>query len=249
VEVSFTLWSLKRVLEKIPFDTPVEGPVNLDFSDIAVPYYIKDNFRVSILYEEVLPYEACCSIYSPKNVVTVVIIIKKRYEYALKAWLGDDTKALDDCCMRRELYSHETCHLIAIIRAFPSDRSSRVREDFIRKIKEKFTKSVDNAEGTQAVPLVSMEKPGSSPSLFDNEHFRYSNDSLNYFRLYQELMLNYDRMSVAVKNLCANMAKPITFEDVAYKTFVSFDFFQLFPEKLAALKELLVEEMNRQTSA
>jgi hypothetical protein len=55
-------------------------------------------------------------------------------------------------------------------------------------------------------------------------------------------------MSAAVKNLCANMAKSITFEDVAYKTFVSFGFFQLFPEKRTALKELLAEEMRRQTS-
>jgi hypothetical protein len=105
---------------------------------------------------------------------------------------------------------------------------------------------VDKAEGTEAVPLVSMEKPGDSPSLFDNDHFRYGNDSLNYFRLYQELMLDYQKMVIAVKNLCANIVNTgITFEDVAHETFVSGYFFQLFPEKLTVLRELLAEEMNR----
>ncbi|MDR2096424.1 MAG: hypothetical protein LBP76_13055 [Treponema sp.] len=49
MEVSFTLWSLKEVLEKIPFDSPAKGPVDLNFADIAAPHYIKDVFRVSIL--------------------------------------------------------------------------------------------------------------------------------------------------------------------------------------------------------
>jgi hypothetical protein len=244
VEVSFTLWSLKEVLEKIPFDSPAQGPVDLDFSDIAAPYYIKHGFKVSILYEESLPYEACCSIYSPGNVVTVVIIIKKCYEEALAAWMDGNTGALDGCCMRRELYCHEACHLVAIIRAYPSDRSSHAREDFVKKLKGKFTNSVNKAEGTKAVLLVSMEKPGSSPSFFDNDHFRYGNDSLNYFRLYQELMLNHEKMAVAVKTLCVNTAVRITFEDVAQETFVSDNFFKVFPEKWAAFIEMLIKDMS-----
>jgi hypothetical protein len=222
VEVSFTLWSLKEVLAKIPFDSPAAGPVDLDFSDIAAPYYVKHDFKVSIQYEDSLPYEACCVLYSPKNVVTVAIIMKSQYESDFKAWLGRKGSAVGSCCLRRELYCHEACHLVAIIRSYPSDRSSAVREDFIAKIKEKFSKSVNTAEGLKSAPLVSMERAGASPSAFDKDHFRYGNDSLNYFRLYEELILPYDSISRAAKNLYANLAgKPITFDDVAQETFVS----------------------------
>ena len=55
MDVSFVLWSLKEVLEKIPFNSPDEGPVDLDFSKIAAPHYIKHGFKVSIEYENSLP--------------------------------------------------------------------------------------------------------------------------------------------------------------------------------------------------
>lgn len=247
MEVTFTLWSLKAILDKIPFDTPVDNVSELDFSELAVPYYVKYDFKVSILYEDSLPYEASCAIYSPKHKVTVVIILKKQYEYSLKAWLAGNAQVRTQCCRRRELYCHETCHLIAIIRAFPSDRYARVREDFIAKIKEKFAKSIASAEGLKAVPFISVEQADTSPSAFDKEHFRYSNDSLNYFRLYQELMLVHSKMTSAVKKLC-NLDRQITFDDVAQETLVSYEFFQLFPEKLTELKELLLEEMSKQAS-
>ena len=246
MDVSFTLWSLKDVLEKIPFDNPPDQSlVDIDFSEVAAPYYVKNGFKVSIIYEESLPYEACCSIYSPKNVVTVVIIMKRKYEEHLKAWLGGDEQLLTQCCFRRELYCHETCHLIAIIRAFPSERSSKAREDFIKKIKEKFSKSVKIAEETKGVPLISAERPGASPSVFDKEHFRYSNDSVNYFRLYQELMLPYDRIVDYITPLCEIFTRTgnISFENVAQKTLVSQSFFDLFPEKLTILRELLSKEL------
>jgi hypothetical protein len=236
-------------LEKIPFDSPSAGTIDLDFAEISAPYYIKNTFKVSILYVESPPYEASCVIYSPENVVTVVIILKKQYEQDFRRWCSDKTKAIKPCCLRRELYCHEVCHLVAIIRAFPSDRSSRVREDFIAKIKEKFTKSVDSAEELKPVPImVSKEQAGKSPSVFDKDHFRYGNDSLNYFRLYQELMLNYDRMLEATEKLCENIVKtriPITYDDMARETLVSVSFFDLFPEKLTAFKALLAEEMSQ----
>jgi hypothetical protein len=63
MDVSFTLWSLKDVLAKIPFDDPpVSNLVGLDFSEIAASYYVKHDFKVIIIYEDSLPYEACCSI-------------------------------------------------------------------------------------------------------------------------------------------------------------------------------------------
>jgi hypothetical protein len=61
-------------------------------------------------------------------------------------------------------------------------------------------------------------------------------------------MLGYDRMVEAVRKLCVKvkaMKKLITFGDVAQETFVSDQFFQIFPQKRVALKELLAEEINR----
>jgi hypothetical protein len=242
MDVNFTLWSLNEVLAKIPFDNPSDSDlVDINFSEISAPYYVKNNFKVSIIYEDSLPYEACCSIYSPKNVITVVIIMKRIYETYFQQWKRGDKQFLKQCCFRRELYCHEACHLIAIIRAFPSDRSSIARDDFIVKIKEKFSKFINTAEEIKAVPLISTESQSASPSVFDKEHFRYSNDSVNYFGLYQELMLPYDRMVNAVEPLCDIFHKTnnISFEDVAQETLVSQNFFDIFPEKLTVLKELL----------
>jgi hypothetical protein len=248
MEISFTLWSLKGVLEKVPLEMPQDESIDINFSDVAVPYYIKQFFKVAIVYEDSLPYEACCTIYSPNHIVTVVIIMKRQYEEYFKMWKKGEVESniLDFCCLRRELYCHEMCHLTAIVRAFPSNRSSIAREDFKKKIQEKFKKSVDSAEKLKAVPLVSVEKTGASPSAFDKDHFRYDDDSLNYFGLYQELMLDYDKMLECVKKLCARInGETITFEDVARETFVSRDFFQTFPEKLTEFRKLFAEEMQR----
>jgi hypothetical protein len=47
MEVGFTLWPLKAVLDKIPFNRPVDDmQVVLDFSELAVPYYVKNDFKV-----------------------------------------------------------------------------------------------------------------------------------------------------------------------------------------------------------
>jgi hypothetical protein len=255
MEVSFTLWSLKGVLEKIPLDEPAPGQIHLDFSSLAVPYYVKHGFKVSFLYEDGLPYDACCCIYSPESppaVVTVVIIMNRRYEVDFKDWLEHhDDKYLESCCLRRELYCHEACHLVAIIRAYPGDRTSRAREDFKKKLEEKFTRSVGTAEDLQPVPLVSMEQSGISPSVFDKDHFRYGNDNVNYFRLYQELMLDYERMSKALDVICARLAPGegvIYINDVSRETLVPVKFFEIFPEKITALKELLAEKISKAPS-
>lgn len=59
------------------------------------------------------------------------------------------------------------------------------------------------------------------------------------------MILPYDRMKNAVASLCDNIKKTgaITFDDVAKETFVSKDFFDIFPEKLTALRELLSKEI------
>jgi len=253
VEVSFTLWSVYNILEKIPFDAPVtEGAVHLDFSSMAVPYYIKNGFKVSIFYkDDSFPVDAACSIYSPKNVVTVVIIIKRKYEDSLRSWLfTHEDRYLENCCRRRELYCHEVSHLVAIVRAYPSDRSSKVREDFIGKLRGKFNKSINAAENSRAIPLlgsISVESPGESPSVFDKDHFRYDNDSLNFFKLYQELMFPYDRMSNTIAPLIEKYKKTssITFDDVAREALVAKNFFDIFHEKFTAFQGLLVESLPK----
>ena len=249
MDVRFTLRALQQVIEKIPFDSPASGLIDVDFSELAVPYHVKNSFNLSIDYEDLLPYEASCSIYSPKNKVTVVLIMRKEYEEDLRAYNNGDNTTLDNCCLRRELYCHEVCHLIAIIRAYSSNRDSRVREEFIHRIQNKFTKSMGNAMNKKAVPwenFASIESLNISPSSFDKEHFRYDDDSLNYFKLYEELMLPEDKMFAAAEKL-ANIArtKQLNYSDVAKETFVSKRFFDLFPDKRDRLNELIVEELNK----
>jgi hypothetical protein len=62
-------------------------------------------------------------------------------------------------------------------------------------------------------------------------------------------MLSYDKMVRAVENLCINITetKVVTFGDVARETLVSRVFFRIFPEKLTALQEILLAEMNRES--
>jgi hypothetical protein len=113
------------------------------------------------------------------------------------------------------------------------------------KSKEKFSKFINTAEEIKAVPLISTESQNVSPSIFDKEHFRYSNDSVNYFGLFQELMLPYDRMVNAIEPLCEVFIKTnnISFDDVAQETLVAQNFFDIFPEKLTVLKELLSKKI------
>jgi hypothetical protein len=249
MEVDFTLWSLQSILEKIPFDSPVtDEAVHLDFSEMAVPFYVKNSFKVSFIYDDSLTREATCVIYSPRKVITVVIIMKRKYETALKAWLDThNDNELQLCCSRRELYCHEVCHLIAIIRAFPSDRALKTRDDFIKRLEAKFVKSVDSAKESMAIPLVSEERSGYSPSVFDKDHFRYENDDLNYFRLYEELMLNHNNMFNALKSICDSGKKQIYLDDISRETLVPIKFFQIFPEKFIALRSLLVEIHKSET--
>ena len=248
MEISFALWSLHEIIKNIPFDSPAEeDAVHIDFSQLAVPFFVKNWFKVSIFYkDDSCPVDASCLIYSPKNIVTIVFIMKKKYESSFKSWFDThDERNIYDCCRRRELYCHETCHLIAMIRAYPSDRSSRAREDFIEKLKKKFDRSIGAAQNSKAVPLVSVENPGESPSVFDKDHFRYENDSLNFFLLYQELMLPYDRILDSMPAMVEinNKKNGITFYDVAKETFVAENFFDTFPEKLAFFRQQLAEKL------
>jgi hypothetical protein len=247
MEVSFTLWSMQDILNKIPFGVPTGEAVHLDFSKMLVPYYVKNGFKVSIFYvDDTFPVDAVCSIYAPKTMVTIVIMIKQKFEDALERWQNNSNNDHDFrlCCRRRELYCHETSHLIAIIRAFPSERTSKAREDFIGKIKAKFDKSVNAAESSMAIPFISGEKANDSPSVFDKDHFRYEGDDLNYFRLYGELMLNYDTMRVTLKRICDTGKDVIYLDDISRITLVPKSFFKIFPDKITVIKEILKAEFD-----
>jgi hypothetical protein len=250
MEIDFTLWSLLDILKLIPFDTSIDKQcIALDLNKISLPQFIKDNFQVFFIYDknDNSPYDACCSLYSPTNSkkIGIVIIIKQKYEIALKTWLtAKNENYLDDCCRRRELYCHEVSHLIAMLRAFTGGRFSVARDDFRTISLEKFKKSLKTAEELKPV-RVSGVKTDTSPSIFDKEHFRYGNDSLNYFHLYQDLVLPYDRMDNAIVPICKHYTESgdITFEHIAQETLVSKNFFDIFPEKLTALRELLSKEI------
>jgi hypothetical protein len=233
---------MRDVIKKIPFDAPVGEPVHLDFSNMAVPYYVKSGFKVSVFcVDDSHPVDASCCIYSPQKTVTVIILIKRKFEKALEKWQTNQNGdvLLVPCCRRRELYCHETSHLIAIIRAFPSDRLSKTREDFIAKLREKFNKSVSDAGSPTAIPLISQENADDSPSVFDKDHFRYQGDDLNYFRLYAELMFDYDTMRNTLKKFYDAEEKEIYLEDISRATLVPTSFFQIFPDKIAVLREIL----------
>jgi hypothetical protein len=173
-----------------------------------------------------------------------LIFIKRKFEVAFAAWIGKKSKNLALCCRRRELYCHEVCHLVAIIRAFPSDCYAKARENFIEKIKNKFAKSLNDAENSISIPLISAKNPDDSPSVFDKCHFRYEDDDLNYFRLYEELMLNHELMRNALLKICGSGKNDISLEDVSRETLVPVSFFMIFPERITALRDILASECN-----
>jgi hypothetical protein len=243
MEISYTLWTMQDILRNIPFDTPAGGAVHLNFSDLQVPYYVKNIFRVSIFYvDDSFPLDAVCCNFSPQNAVTIVIIIKQKYEDALRKFQGGDATDIELCYRRRELYCHEVCHLIAIILAYPSNHSRMVRKDFEAKIQKKFNDSINVDESMMKSGLISQEGPNDSPSDFDKDHFRYENDHLNYFALYAELMLPYDATYEALRRVRSTKKDgPIYFNEILEGTCVQPLFFIRFPDKRADVRKILEE--------
>jgi len=122
-EVTRLIRSIKGILEQIPLDNPVTA--DRFFIDPSktdnVPQHLKTKFQIMFRYQLGTPYAAACLIYSPKDTVTVVIIIKKEYEMFFHAFLKNfpTDKQLIQVCSRRSVYVHEICHMIAVIRLFP----------------------------------------------------------------------------------------------------------------------------------
>ncbi|MCL1836611.1 MAG: hypothetical protein FWG46_03590 [Treponema sp.] len=245
MDVSYTLWTMQDILKNIPFDKPAGEAVHLNFSDMQVPYYVKNWFRVSIFYEDdTFPLDAVCCIVSPQNVVTIVIIIKRKFEDELKKWLESGEGIVPDICYRRrELYCHEVCHLIAIITAYPSNRSRMVRKDFEEKIRKKFDDSIRADQSMMDSGFVSQEGSNDSPSDFDKDHFRYENDHLNYFKLYAELMLPYDTLYEALEKVCSTKkyGESIYISEIFQGICVQPQFLGKFPDKKADIRKILEE--------
>ncbi|MDR2702327.1 MAG: hypothetical protein LBB72_07845 [Spirochaetaceae bacterium] len=239
---------MQDILKSIPFDKPAGKTVHLDFSRMEVPYYVKNWFKVSIFYEDdTFPVDAVCSIFSPQDTVTIVIVIKRKFEDALNRWIkNNDASILDLCYRRRELYSHETSHLIAIIRSYPSNRSQKVRKDFEAKIRKKFYDSIGTDQSMMDSGFISQEKPNDSPSDFEKDHFCYENDNLNYFKLYAELMLPYNTLYDSLKKVCSTK-KPGDFfsiGEILEGTLVEPSFFIKFPDKESEIRSILKEGFN-----
>jgi hypothetical protein len=245
MEVRFTLWTLSDILKSIPFNKPSGGDVHLDFSNMKVPYYVQNWFKLSIFYVgDECPFDAMCCIFSPQDVVTVVIILKKKYEDDLRKWQqSNDESVLDQCYRRGELYCHETCHLVAIIRAYPSNRYKKEREDFEDKIRKKFDDSINADLDKVGSTLISRDMPGESPSEFEKDHFSYEGDGLNYFKLYAELMLPYIKLYNALKKIASTkgVGDSIHTSEVSRETLVPLSFFNQFPDKLAEANKILNE--------
>jgi hypothetical protein len=69
-------------------------------------------------------------------------------------------------------------------------------------------------------------------------------DDLNYFRLYNEIMLDYDTMYTTLKKICDTGKEAIYLEDISRATLVPAHFFQIFPEKITVLKDILKAGFN-----
>jgi len=194
--------SIKGILDQIPLDTPITDerlfidPSKLNF----VPQYLKSNFQIVFRYGQNVPFNAACLIYSPKNVVTVVIIINKRYETLFSTFLQHfpNNRHLADVCSRRSIYIHETCHLIAVINLFPYNYDTATRQVFREKIEAKFGQELNDAEGMNFFAHFEKTVP---PYIFSNDHFQYDSDNLNYNELYPEIMINDGQIRETVKKM------------------------------------------------
>jgi hypothetical protein len=236
---------MQDILKNIPFDKPAGESVHLNFSNMQVPYYVKDCFKVSIFYEDdTFPLDAVSCIFSPQNIVTIVIIIKRKFEETFNRWLeSKDNSVFDLCYRRRELYCHETCHLIAIIMAYPSNRSHRVRKDFEAKIRKKFDDSINADQSMMTSGFISQEGPNDSPSDFDKDHFRYEDDNINYFRLYAELILPYDTLYNSLKKVISTKKHGdfLYIAEILEGTTVHPSFLVKFPDIKADIRKILEE--------
>jgi len=209
--------SINGILEKIPFDRPeTRNRFIIETNNLSdIPYHIRRFIDVCFIYSTNVAFDACCVLQKTISIYTVIIIIHKKFEldFQQQETINDFLKRdYGMVCRRRELYCHEVCHLVAIIRAFPAYRDkpsllnfiSRIFNDnyiktkveslekrFYQKTKESFNNVLSNLKTILAFNItLSFNDFEDTPSDFDRDHFPYAGDKLNYFKLFSEFMVN-----------------------------------------------------------
>jgi hypothetical protein len=238
--------SIRGIIERIPFATPVmQDRLFIDPSGLDnVPQYLKSNFKIMLRYKPDTPFEAACLIYSPKKAVTVVIVINKKYETLFNTYLRQfpSDRHLVAACERRSLYMHETCHLAAAIRLFPSNYDENSRKDFVAAIEAKFGEALKDAEGGQFFTHFERTVP---PFIFNDNHFQFRGDRLSYNDLYQELMISDDE----IKETVAKMFQPEMIGNlgryprnywIAMLTHIDPSFFGVFQDKREKFRDEII---------
>jgi len=234
--------SIQGIIERIPLSTSVtDDKISIHPSELTnVPQRLKCNFEIVLRYEPNILCKAACIIYSPEKVVTVVIVINKKYESDFHQFLNQfpSNNHLQDACERRSVYIHEICHLAAVIRLFPENYDANTRKDFVSAIEAKFNK---DAAGGQFFAHVEKTVP---PFIFNNDHFSFNNDKFNYHALYQELMISDDGIKETVAKMFESEMQskmrrfPIN-QWIAILTHIDPAFFEVFNEK----REKFLEEI------
>jgi len=201
-EASRFIRSIQGIIGRIPLITAVtDDRIFIKPSGLSnVPQHLKSNFEIVLRYKSGIPYKAACLIYSPKKVVTIVIIINKKYESDFQQFLKvfPNTKYLYDACERRSVYIHEICHLAAAIKLFPDNYDTNTRKKFVAAIEKKFGVELKDAEDK---PFFTHFEKTVPPFLFDDDHFSFDNDKLDYHEIYQELMISDDGIKEAVTKM------------------------------------------------
>jgi len=245
IEACKFIRSIQGIIERIPLNTPVtDDRVFIKPSQLAhVPQYLKSNFEIVLRYKPDIPFKAACLIYSPKNVVTIVIIINKKYESDLQQFLKQfpNNKHLEEACERRSVYIHEIGHLAAAIRLFPENYDTNTRKDFVSAIESKFGIALKDAEGGQFFAHFEKTVP---PFVFNDDHFSFNNDRFNYHALYQELMISDGGIKETVTKMFepqmqSKMRRFPIYQWIAILTQIDPAFFAVFNEK----REKFLEEI------
>lgn len=245
-EVSRFIRSIQGICERIPLIKPViEDRIFIKPSGLTnVPQHLKSKFEIVLRYKLDIPYKAACLIYSPKEVVTIVIIVNKKYETIFHQFLKQfpNDKHLHDACERRSVYIHEMCHLAAAIRLFPENYDANTRKDFVAAIEKKFGVELKDAEGGQFFTHFEKTVP---PFVFNDDHFSFNNDKFNYHDFYQELMISDGGIKEAVAKMFEqemhNKLKRFpTNLWIAMLTYIDPVFFAVFNDK----REKFLEEIE-----
>jgi len=209
--------SIGGILERIPFDRPeLRNRFSIETNDLLnIPFHIRRFIDVGFIYTDKVAFDACCVLQKTITTYTVIIIINKKFElnFQHQETTSDFLKRdYGMVCRRRELYCHEVCHLVAIIRAFPSYRdkpstlnflSSIFNENYVKtkveslekkffqKTKESFNSVLSGLKTMMVFNItLSFNDFEDTPSEFDRDHFPYAGDELNYFKLFSEFMVS-----------------------------------------------------------